>query len=80
MKKLEKEFHGKPVLRMAEPKKAGPVVTDNGNFVLDVDFGLIDNPQDLNIRLLQIPGIVETGLFVSILIKVGLNQGTDILN
>ena len=25
-----------------------PVVTDNGNFLLDVDFGLVDEPEKLN--------------------------------
>ncbi|MCK4477103.1 ribose 5-phosphate isomerase A [Candidatus Bathyarchaeota archaeon] len=53
----------KPILREAE-KKLGPVVTDNGNFIVDVDFGSIDNPKELNRTLKAIPGIVETGLFV----------------
>ena len=53
----------KSILREAE-KKLGPVVTDNGNFILDVDFGPIDNPKELNRTLKAIPGIVETGLFV----------------
>ncbi len=53
---------GEPVLREAE-RKLGPVVTDNGNFILDVNFGLISNPKELNQRLKAIPGIVETGLF-----------------
>jgi len=52
-----------PVLRVAE-KKLGPVVTDNGNFILDVHFGPIHNPRELNTRLKAIPGIVETGLFM----------------
>ncbi|KAI9205899.1 ribose 5-phosphate isomerase A-domain-containing protein [Polychytrium aggregatum] len=53
---------GKPTLRMGV-KKAGPVVTDNGNFVVDADFGLIRSPRELNQQLISIPGIVETGLF-----------------
>nr|KAJ3414737.1 hypothetical protein HK105_001684 [Polyrhizophydium stewartii] len=57
-----RELGGTPVLRMAA-KKAGPVVTDNGNFVVDADFGPIDRPADLNEALLRIPGVVETGLF-----------------
>ncbi|MDH5447427.1 MAG: ribose 5-phosphate isomerase A [Candidatus Bathyarchaeota archaeon] len=55
----------KPILREAE-KKLGPVVTDNGNFILDVHFGPIDSPKELNRKLKVIPGIVETGLFVDI--------------
>ncbi|KAI8921494.1 ribose 5-phosphate isomerase A-domain-containing protein [Entophlyctis helioformis] len=57
-----KAMGGNPVLRMAV-KKAGPVVTDNGNFVVDADFGQIADPVALNTRLLDVPGIVETGLF-----------------
>ncbi|KAJ3021030.1 hypothetical protein HKX48_009349 [Thoreauomyces humboldtii] len=57
-----KSLGAKPTLRMAV-KKAGPVVTDNGNFVIDADFGDIKDPVALNERLIRIPGIVETGLF-----------------
>jgi ribose 5-phosphate isomerase A len=64
MKRLE-EMGGKPKLRMAK-EKAGPVVTDNGNFVIDVDFGVLapSSVHELNQKLLNIVGIVETGLFV----------------
>ncbi|MFW9896801.1 MAG: ribose 5-phosphate isomerase A, partial [Candidatus Thorarchaeota archaeon] len=37
MKKL-KTLGGTPKLRMAQAK-AGPLITDNGNFIIDVDFG-----------------------------------------
>ncbi|KAJ3221978.1 hypothetical protein HK099_002841 [Clydaea vesicula] len=57
-----KSMGGKPTLRMAI-NKAGPVVTDNGNFIIDVDFDLIKNPSELNLKLIQISGVVETGLF-----------------
>jgi ribose 5-phosphate isomerase A len=53
---------GKCTLRMSQ-SKAGPVITDNGMFVLDVDFGPIQDPVSLDIKLHSIPGIVETGLF-----------------
>lgn len=54
---------GQPKLRMAVAK-AGPVVTDNGGFILDVVFGEIQTPEALEQKLRQIVGIVETGLFV----------------
>ncbi len=75
MKRLEK-LGGKPVLRMAKAK-AGPVVSDNGNFIIDVDFGKIEKPSDLNIELLQIPGVVDSGLFLSMASKayIGLKDG-----
>jgi ribose 5-phosphate isomerase A len=44
--------------------KAGPVVTDNGNFILDADFGRLENPGQLERRLKMIPGLLETGLFL----------------
>jgi ribose 5-phosphate isomerase A len=57
-------YLGKPQLRMAK-SKAGPVVTDNGNFIIDAEFGEIDAPEALNAKLLLIPGVLETGLFVN---------------
>ena len=76
MKKLDK-LGGIPVLRMAQAK-AGPVVSDNGNFIIDVDFGQINNPDDLNTKLLKISGIVDTGLFVGMASKayIGQKDGT----
>ncbi len=62
MKKLE-VIRGTPILRMAQ-SKSGPLITDNGNFILDVDFGVIEDPTELNDKLLHIPGIVDTGLFI----------------
>jgi len=72
LKKLEK-LGGRPVLRMAKAK-AGPLVSDNGNFIIDVDFGLIENPSDINDKLLKIPGVVDTGLFVGMTSKAYIGQ------
>jgi ribose 5-phosphate isomerase A len=63
-RKLEK-LGGKPTLRMGV-KKAGPVVTDNGNLVLDVKFDRIDNPAELEKILNNIPGVVENGIFAGV--------------
>ena len=52
-----------PVLRMAQ-NKAGPVVTDNGNFVVDAKFSEVHDWDLLETKLCRMPGIVETGLFV----------------
>lgn len=54
---------GKPTVRVGEGK-VGPLVTDNGNFIIDADFGLIRQPGKLEQKLKQIPGVIETGLFV----------------
>jgi ribose 5-phosphate isomerase A len=57
--------------------KVGPVVTDDGNFVLDADFGTIDRPTALERRLKSIPGLIETGLFIKMadIVHVGLSSG-----
>jgi ribose 5-phosphate isomerase A len=60
-----KEMGGKPELRSAL-RKDGPVITDNGNFVLDVDFGVINDPESLALKLSSIPGIVEHGIFSNV--------------
>jgi len=63
---------GKPVIRMGTGK-VGAVVTDNGNFILDVWVKKIDDPEKLEARLKSVSGVVETGLFVSVadLVYVG---------
>lgn len=76
MKKLEK-LGGEPVLRMAV-SKAGPLVSDNGNFIIDADFGIIDNPSELHNKIIVIPGVVDTGLFINMAERayIGLEDGT----
>lgn len=56
---------GKPALRMGV-KKAGPVVTDQGNLVIDVKFDDIPNPSGLEAAINNIPGVLENGLFVGV--------------
>lgn len=48
----------------ASSEKNGPVISDNGNFLGDVDFGEIADPVETEQVLRQIPGIVENGLFI----------------
>ncbi|MEA5469706.1 ribose-5-phosphate isomerase RpiA [Spirulina sp. 06S082] len=55
---------GKPELRMGV-KKAGPVVTDQGNLVIDVKFESIDDPVGWEQKINNIPGVLENGLFVN---------------
>ena len=64
------EMDGISTLRMAE-KKAGPVVTDQGNLILDVLFDDgIQNPKDIEMSINNIPGVLENGLFVDLTDKV----------
>jgi ribose 5-phosphate isomerase A len=43
-----------------------PFVTDGGHSLFDASFGLIPNPLELQSVLIQIPGVVETGLFIGL--------------
>jgi ribose 5-phosphate isomerase A len=71
---------GQPKLRMAE-RKDGPVITDNGNFVVDVKFDSISEPGKLEVMLNSIPGVVENGVFAGLAdeVLVATIQGLNIL-
>ena len=43
-----------------------PFITDNGNYILDCDFGPIDCPSALESRIKLLPGVIESGLFIGI--------------
>jgi ribose 5-phosphate isomerase A len=54
---------GKPTIREGKGK-LGPTITDNGNAILDVNFGEVAEPAELAAKIKMIPGVVETGFFV----------------
>lgn len=61
-KRKIKELGGKPILREGKGK-LGAIITDNGNVIIDAEFGLIENPEKLDQKLHTIPSVIETGLF-----------------
>ena len=71
------DLGGEPTLRAAE-RKDGPVVTDNGNLVLDCAFGTIPDPAELAGALSALPGVVEHGLFVGLADEVHLGTDTGV--
>jgi len=75
-----KKMGGKPNLRERKDG-SGPYVTDNGNFILDVDFGVIQEPITLEANLKKIPGVIETGLFIGMAEKayIGTEETVKIL-
>ena len=73
-----KELGGKPLLREGKGK-VGAVVTDNGNYIVDVDFGPIGDAEELNRRLKLIPGVIETGLFIGMADLVYLGKADGIM-
>ena len=46
--------------------KLGPVISDNGNAIMDITFGTIKDPAKLERDIKMIPGVVETGLFIGL--------------
>jgi len=64
-----------PVLR----RKGGDVfVSDNGNYILDCLFPKIEDPASLDTRILAIPGVVGTGLFVGMAESVLVQEGDSV--
>jgi ribose 5-phosphate isomerase A len=53
------------------PRLREGFVTDNGNLILDVHGLKIANPEEMEARINQIPGVVTNGLFA--------RRGADVL-
>ena len=71
-----KKMGGVPTLRAAA-KKDGPVISDNGNFIVDYDFGEIADVKGLAAAISQIPGVVEHGIFTNVdEVVIGKEDGT----
>ncbi|CDS35896.1 ribose 5 phosphate isomerase [Echinococcus multilocularis] len=62
---IEKRFGGEVNIRMGVAKM-GPVISDNGNFIMDWKFEPTPSIdwQQINVELNMIPGVVGTGLFL----------------
>lgn len=54
-------------------------ITDNENYIIDVDFGLINDVEKLNIDLKQIDGILAHGIFVGLTSTILMAKGGDIV-
>jgi ribose 5-phosphate isomerase A len=72
-----REQGGEPQLRAAE-RKDGPVVTDNGNLVVDCGFGAITDPDERARGLAGIPGVVAHGLFVDVADEIHVGSESDV--
>ncbi len=76
IKESIRELDGKPVLR--KRKDGETFETDEGNWILDCDFGLISDPPALANKLSVIPGIVEHGLFIGMADSVIVGEGESV--
>lgn len=61
-------INGKPELRRYD--SGSPLITDEGNYIIDANFGVIRNPFELMEKLENRAGIVEHGLFLNMVSKV----------
>ena len=59
-------------IKSAEVRKAigkdGPIITENGNLILDVEFNEIT--VDLEKKIKSIPGVIESGLFIGYNVEI----------
>ncbi len=76
MRSIEK-LGGKATLRETKGK-LGPVISDNGNAIMDATFGAIGDAAKLERELKMIPGVVETGLFIGLTDIVYLGTGSTV--
>lgn len=69
----------KPVLRVLENDKI--YYTDNQNYVLDCRFEKIANPNEIEEKINNIPGVIENGLFLNLtdMVIIASRQGIKIL-
>ena len=74
------KIDGVSTLRVLE--RGYPFVTENGNVILDCNFGIIKNPKSLQQKILNMSGVLEVGIFTrkpDIIYKAKTNGKFDIL-
>lgn len=65
------ELGGHPQMRHLDNQ---PYQTDNGNYILDVAFGVIDDPAALAARIAAQPGVIDHGLFVDLVHELHVGE------
>src|SRR5580704_7150512 len=70
---------GNPALRTDKLQPERPSLTDQQNYLLDCDFGLIGDAPSLAARLKEIPGVVEQGLFLGLASAALVAEGNEII-
>ncbi|MDX1373507.1 MAG: ribose-5-phosphate isomerase A, partial [Nitrososphaeraceae archaeon] len=68
----------KPELRKRNNRK---YISDDGNYIVDLNLGSISNPEQLHTKLKQFTGVVEIGLFLNIadIVIVGKKDECEII-
>lgn len=68
---------GVPVAIRLAPDGA-PFLTDQGNFIFTIAFGVIEDPQSTAKKIDSVPGVLEHGLFLSEIDEVFIARGEQI--
>ncbi len=67
------------VVKLRLDEEGKPLITDQNNFILDCNFGIISDPRELSRLLEHRAGIIENGLFINTThdIVTGMSEGVD---
>lgn len=68
-----KSLGGNPVVRTSN-NKDGYLITDDGNYIVDISFDYVEDFKKLNNQLIKIPGVVETSIFINEVTKLILAE------
>ena len=59
-------------------REGRPFISDNGNNILDWQYGVIDQPNAVEMKLKAITGVVDSGIFSKVAAAVIVAEGTSI--
>ncbi len=71
--KALRSLGAEPVLRMGRSKD-GPVVSDQGFWIIDARFDAIPDPAELSATISQMPGVLDHGLFIGMATDVFVGE------
>lgn len=74
--RLQQLFHPTECRVRMGAQKDGAVITENGNFLLDVRWAVFPEPESVNENVIRIPGVLEHSLFFNIA-RLGIIAGAD---
>ncbi len=66
-------------VKVRNDSSGNPFMTDEGNHILDCNFGQISDPPALACELESMPGVVEHGLFIGMASAVLIGQGDQVI-
>ncbi len=73
-RQLTERFAVPASLRRQREPDGEPVITDDGLYLIDMSFGIIDDPERLQAQLREIVGVAEVGLFVGLATRAIVGQ------